>query len=423
MKTNVMYAVGLDAGSRYTRVVICVLERGRLRFVGAGSAPSEGWVKSRIANQLAVAESVRMAVDEAQAAAGLNVESLVVGMAGQTVCGGNGRGALELGHVREIEPADVMRVVKRARLVKLGEDRMILQDYPQDFVIDGVGGHRNPSKMLASCLAVNVHFATVSLQEHNALIGAVNLASVLVEESVFETQAACYAAVRPEDRREGIAVLDIGAESTGMVVYYGESIQLATTIQRANGTQICGDSFTRDLAQGMTLTFEDAEMVKLEYGCGILAILYGQSARRIAHAGGARATAGAAEARQNHSGIARPGIVRAGAQRTGADRHGAGPDRRHLCVRRRRAAGGHSGRGRQRIEVPGALRPAGGHPGLARGNPDTRVDHRGGAGDVLGKNQGTERNPAGERRLVGESVAAIGPLKGKGSIWGAWNRT
>ena len=266
MKTNVMYAVGLDVGSRWTRVVVCVLERNRLRFIGAGSAPSDGWVKSRIANQMAVAESVRTAVDEAQAAAGMNVESAVVGMAGQTVCGGNGRGALELGHVREIETADVIRVVKRARLVKLGEDRMILQDYPQDFVVDGVGGHRNPHKMLASCLAVNVHLATVSLQEHNALIGAVNLASVLVEESVFETQAACYAAVRPEDRREGIAVLDIGAESTGMVVYYGDSIQLATTIQRPNGTQICGDSFTRDLAHGMCLSFEDAEMVKVEYG-------------------------------------------------------------------------------------------------------------------------------------------------------------
>ena len=61
------YAVGLDAGSRTTRVAICVLERGRLRFLGAGSGPSEGWLKSRIANQTAVAESVRMAVAEAQA--------------------------------------------------------------------------------------------------------------------------------------------------------------------------------------------------------------------------------------------------------------------------------------------------------------------------------------------------------------------
>jgi cell division protein FtsA len=266
MTEKPVYAVGLDAGSRTTRVVVCVLERGRLRFLGAGSAPSEGWVKSRIADQMAVSESVRIAVGEAQAYAGVNVESAVVGMAGQTVRGGNGRGAVELGHVREIETRDVDRVVKRARRVVLDDDRMILQVYPQDFVVDGFPGHRDPHKMLASCLAFNVHLATVSVQEHNALVGAVNQASVLVEESVFEPQAACYAAVRPEDRREGIALLDIGAESTGMVVYYGDSIQRACTIQRANGTQICGDSFTRDLAHAMCLGFEDAEMVKVEYG-------------------------------------------------------------------------------------------------------------------------------------------------------------
>jgi len=265
-ESKTMYAVGLDAGSRTTRVVICVLERGRLRFLGAGSVPSEGWAKSRIADQVAVAESIRSAMAEAQALAGVNVEAVVVGMGGQTVNGSNSRGALELGYEREIEPGDVDRVMKRAWKARLDEDRMILQLYPQDFVVDGFAGHRNPEKMLGACLAVNVHIATVSIQEHNALIGAVNLASVLVEETVFEPQAACYAAVRPEDRREGIAVLDIGAESTGLVVYYGDSLQLACSIHSANGSQICGDSFTRDLAHAMCLSFEDAERVKTEFG-------------------------------------------------------------------------------------------------------------------------------------------------------------
>jgi cell division protein FtsA len=266
MSAKTTYAVGLDAGSRTTRVVICVLERGRMRFLGAGSAPSEGWVKSRIADQLAAAHSIRMAVAEAQMMAGVNVESAVVGMAGQTIRNANRRGAMELPYMREIEPADVDRVVKRAWKTRMEEDRMILQLYPQDFVVDGRAGHRNPERMLADCLVLNVHLATVSIQEHNALVGAVNLASLMVEESVFEPHAAFYAAVRPEDRREGIAVLDIGAESSSMVVYYGDSIQLACTVQNSNGMQICADSFTRDLAHAMYLSFEDAELVKLEFG-------------------------------------------------------------------------------------------------------------------------------------------------------------
>jgi cell division protein FtsA len=57
-----------------------------------------------------------------------------------------------------------------------------------------------------------------------------------------------------------VALLDIGAESTELVVYYGEAMCLATTVR------VCGDHFTSDLARGLCVTPADAEVVKLEYG-------------------------------------------------------------------------------------------------------------------------------------------------------------
>ena len=250
----------MDAGSRVTRLVVCLLERGRLRLLGCAAAASEGWAKGRITDQRAAAESMIVALAQAEAAAGVSVESAVVGMGGPTLRGANGRGVLELGRVREIEQRDVNRVVNRAARVQLQEDQMLLQLFPQDFVVEDHPGHRDPRKMLASRLEIHIHLVTCSVQEHNSLIGAVNQAHMEVEESIFEGLAGCYASVFPEQRREGIAVVDIGAESTELAVYYGDSIQLASTIR------VCGDHFTRDLAQGLCLSFEEAEIVKLEYG-------------------------------------------------------------------------------------------------------------------------------------------------------------
>ncbi len=258
-----IYAVGLDAGSRKTRFVICVLEERRIRFLGCSCVDSQGWIKGRIADQIAVTESVLAALREAEAMAQVSVDSAVVGVGGPTVRGANGRGVVELGHVREVEQRDVNRVVDRASRVQLQEDRMILQMFPQDFVLDDHPGHRDPRRMLASRLEINVHLVTGSIQEHNGLVGAVNQAHLVVEETVFEALAACYAAVLPEERREGIALVDIGAHSTELVVYYGDAIHLASTVR------ICGDHFSRDLAQGLTLGFEDAELVKLEFGCAL----------------------------------------------------------------------------------------------------------------------------------------------------------
>jgi len=265
MAAKPKYAVGLDAGGRKTRLVICLLEDERFRVLGGAAVASDGWLKGRINDQRAVTHSILAALREAEATAGVSVESVVVGMGGPTLRGASSRGLVELGHLREIDQRDVNRVVNRALRVQLPEDRIVLQLFPQDFVVDGHPGHRDPRKMLASRLEINVHLLTASLQEHNSLVGAVNQAHLVVEETVFEAMAACYAAVLPEDRRDGIAVVDIGAQSTEMVVYYGDAMHIAATIQ------VCGDHFTRDLAQGLHLTFEDAELLKMEFGSALSA--------------------------------------------------------------------------------------------------------------------------------------------------------
>ncbi|HXS95733.1 MAG TPA: cell division protein FtsA [Candidatus Limnocylindrales bacterium] len=266
MAVKPIYAAGLDAGSRKTRMMVCVVEQGRVRLIGCSAVESQGWQKGRIGDQQVVADCMLAALREAEATSGVSIESVTAGIGGQTVRGANARGVVELGHVREIDQRDVNRVGDRAARVQLQEDRMVLQVFPQDFVVDDHPGHRDPRKMLASRLEINVHLVTGSVQEHNSLIGAVNQAHLAVEETVFEGLASCYAAVQPEARREGIAVIDIGAHSTELVVYYGDAMVLASTVK------VSGDHFTRDLAQGLCISYEDAEIVKLEYGSALSSV-------------------------------------------------------------------------------------------------------------------------------------------------------
>ncbi|HUB81207.1 MAG TPA: cell division protein FtsA [Bryobacteraceae bacterium] len=263
MAGKAIIGAGLDVGSSQTRLVVCLLERGRLRLIGCGVVPSQGWVKGRIFDQGAVTESITVALSEAEATAGRSVESVVVGIGGPTVRGANNRGVLEMGYVREIEQRDINRAVDRATRVQLQEDRMLLNVFLQDFVVDDHPGHRNPIRMDAARLESNVHLLMCSVQEHTALLTAVNHAHLEVEETVFEGLAASYAAVLPEHRRQGIAVVDIGSQSTEMVVYYGDAMYLSSYVK------VAGDHFTRDLAQGLCLSFEDAERVKFEYGSAL----------------------------------------------------------------------------------------------------------------------------------------------------------
>ncbi len=266
MEEKPKYAVGLDAGSLRTRFAIGVLEPSGLRLIGFGDAESEGWVKGRIADQHAASESILRAVREAEARAQASVEGAVAGMGGPTVRGANSRAAIEVGRKREIEHRDVSRVIEHASRVQLHEDRMMLQACLQDFVVDDHPGHRDPRGMIASRIEANMHLVTSSVQEHDCLVTALNQAHLAAEETVYEGIAACYAAILPEERREGIALLDIGVHSSELAVYYGDSLQLASSIP------ICGDHFTKDIVRGLCTTYEDAVRLKEEYGCAVLGL-------------------------------------------------------------------------------------------------------------------------------------------------------
>jgi cell division protein FtsA len=243
--------------------VICVLENQHIRFLGYGDVESRGWAKGGIADQNAVTETVLECLKEAEGRAQVSIESAVVGIGGPSVRGANARGVVELGRPREVDQRDVNRAGNRASHVQLIEDRMVLQLFPQEFVVDEHPGHRDPRGMIASRLEALVHLLTVSTVEHQSLVTAVNQAHVTVDETVFEPLAACLASVLPEERHEGIALLDIGAQSSGLAVYYGDSLQLATAIP------ISGDHFTRDLRIVLRVGLEDAEQIKRQFGSAV----------------------------------------------------------------------------------------------------------------------------------------------------------
>jgi cell division protein FtsA len=266
MPSKIQLAVGLDAGSSRTRCVICALEGDQLRYLGHGLARSAGWSKGRIVDQDAAAESMREAVDDAERGAQVSVEAATLGIGGAHIHGAQSRGLYEFGRPREVGQEDLSYAAQRATHVRLEPDRMLLHVLPQDFTLDGRAGFRRPHKGVCSRLESNVHIVTASMQEHQALIAAAHLAHLPVEETVFEPLAAAYACLYPEDRARGVALVDLGMHSTGLVIYDGDAIQLASNLP------VNSDHFTRDISSVFKISPEDAESLKQQYGCALLGL-------------------------------------------------------------------------------------------------------------------------------------------------------
>ena len=257
-------AVGLDAGSGRVRVVALGVEDERLYYRGHSSVASKGWHRGQITDQTALAETVKQAVREAEGRAGEPISSAVVGVGGPRVRSQQGRGLYEFGHRRPIERGDMVYAVEMAARAKFEADRALLQVLPQDFTVDGQAPLAHPLNIEALRLEAHALLVTCSEQEHQALVSAVHQASLKVEETVFEAMAAAYASILAEERQGGAALIDIGAHSTNLSYYDGDSMLFAV------GIPISGDHFTMDVGKAV----EESKSGKVEYRTDRTAIVH-----------------------------------------------------------------------------------------------------------------------------------------------------
>jgi cell division protein FtsA len=246
-------------------VLVAELHDGALRYRGHGVADSTGVRKGLIAELKQATQSINKAATAAEAMAQGTIDSCVVGIGGPHIRGVNSRGGVSLGtRLREITREDVRAAVDRARSVSLPSDREIIHLLPQQFILDEQPGIHDPVGMVGNRLEVNLHISTASASALQSVVTCANKAGLEVTESVFEAIAAAEATVSADERELGVCLIDIGAGSTELVVFFEGSVAHTSVVP------IGGDHFTNDLAVGLHVSVPEAEWIKCEYGHAVV---------------------------------------------------------------------------------------------------------------------------------------------------------
>jgi cell division protein FtsA len=261
-KNNII--VGLDLGSVKTCALVCSPNaEGKLELAGLGIAESKGWRKGMIVNLDLTALAVKKALEAAEAAAGVSIESAYVGVSGAHIKGVNSQGAITLGKsgtTREVEREDMRRVSQTAQGITLPEDRQLLEVLPQEFLLDAQDGIRDPVGMVGGRLEVNVHLVTASISAHQNVVTAVNHAGVEVLGTVYEPLADAGACLSADERELGVALADIGGGTTDVIVYHAGVVRHSAVIP------VGGEHFTNDIAVGLRTPIPEAEKMKKAWG-------------------------------------------------------------------------------------------------------------------------------------------------------------
>jgi len=278
------YLVGLDVGtSKTTAIVGEGLDQGGLSIVGMGVAESHGIRRGVVVNVDTAIESIKKAIDEAELMAGVEIESVHLGLSGPHIKGFNSRGVVAVaGKNREITREDVRRAIDAARAVALPAGREILHVLPQDFVVDDQDGIGAPVGMTGARLEVNVHIITGNASSTQNVVACVNRAGVEVAGMVLGQLAASQAVLTPDEKELGVALLDIGGGTADLAIFERGSLWHTAVIS------VGGDHFTNDIAVGLRMPIPEAEKLKRKCGCALSGMVDDDETIEVASVGGRR---------------------------------------------------------------------------------------------------------------------------------------
>lgn len=262
-KTEQRLLVGLDIGtSKVVAIVGELQEDGALEVIGFGMHPSRGLKKGVVVNIESTVNSIQRAVEEAELMAGCEIHAVYTGIAGSHVRSLNSHGIVAI-RDREVTRSDVERVIDAARAVAIPADQKILHVLPQEYIIDGQEGIREPIGMSGVRLEARVHMVTGAASAAQNIVKCVQRCGLEVEDIVLEQLASSYAVLAEDEKELGVCLVDIGGGTTDIAVFNAGAIRHTAVIP------IAGDQVTNDIAMSLRTPTQFAEEIKVKYACAL----------------------------------------------------------------------------------------------------------------------------------------------------------
>ncbi len=255
--------VGLDIGtSKVVAIVGEISAESGLEVVGVGSHASRGLKKGVVVNIESTVQSIQRAVEEAELMAGCEIHSVYAGIAGSHIRSLNSHGIVAI-RDGEVNASDVERVIDAARAVAIPADQKILHILPQEFIIDGQEGIREPIGMSGVRLEARVHMVTGAVSAAQNIVKCVRRCGLEVDDVILQQLASSHAVLTEDEKDLGVCLCDVGGGTTDIAIFVNGAIHHSAVIP------IAGDQVTNDIAVALRTPTHHAEDIKIKYACAL----------------------------------------------------------------------------------------------------------------------------------------------------------
>lgn len=258
--TEIDVVVGLDVGT--SGIAIAVMDNGygaKQELLGLGFSPSIGIEKGVIVDMDAAAGAIRIAVAEAEAATGVNLNSVYASIDMPGMISRRGSVKYSIDNRRRINRRDLQEVRQKLYASILPTDYIVGQLIDIIFRIDG-----KPVAIPLGYKGKELHIeATVIAVPGDKMEKAqrcLRQAGLKVKQTVAGSLATAKAVLAVVEQELGAVCVDIGSSMT-KVAYINHGM-----LEQMDIYPVGAGHITADLAVGLHTSMEVADAIKCKYG-------------------------------------------------------------------------------------------------------------------------------------------------------------
>ncbi|GAV21783.1 cell division protein FtsA [Carboxydothermus pertinax] len=281
MAKKEMIAV-VDIGSSKVVALIGEIDAdGQVTLLGLGETAASGIKKGAIVDIEGTVKAIKSSLEKAEQIVGYSINSAVVSFTAPSIMSLNNKSVVAVTNLeREITPEDVNRVLNATKIVPIPPDKKIIKAIPRFYTVDGFSGVIDPIGMTGSRLEAETHIIAVSQSTFANLQKVTSRAGLNVLEFIPAILASAEAVLYPAEKELGCLLIDIGAGTMELTIYYEGSLFFTGAIP-------VGDQYiTNDLAIGLRTPLAMAEKLKVEAGIALARLVEDDEYLEVENVGG-----------------------------------------------------------------------------------------------------------------------------------------
>ena len=260
-----MQIAGLDIGTQNIKLLVAETgKKGELKILKIFKSPSHGTRKGAIYDlddAVAATGDMFAALKKAYRPASKNI---YVSVNGPQITSHISKGIIAVSRAdNEIYKDDIDRGIKASQAINLSPNRRIIHTLTREFVVDGVRDIVDPAGLVGNRLEVESVVVDAFGPYMQNLTRLVEINGCRIGGFIFGPLASARAVLTKKQKELGVALVDIGAATTGMCVYE-EGRLLHAAVFPIGALHI-----TNDVAVGFKIPPGDAENLKLSFGYAI----------------------------------------------------------------------------------------------------------------------------------------------------------